>query len=63
MLGLHASIDSNSESDEETRENSNNCNNLINKSNNSNKENICSGSNILYLFFILIYLYVTYIAC
>jgi len=57
----NSSIDSNSESDEETRENSNNCNNLINNSNNSNKENICSGSNILYLFFTLFYLYLTYI--
>jgi len=56
----NSSIDSNSESDEETRKNSNNCNNLINNSNNSNKENICSG-NILYLFFTLFYLYVTYI--
>jgi len=56
----NSSIDSNSESDEETRD-SNNCNNLINNSNNSNKENICSGSNISYLFFTPFYLYVTYI--
>jgi len=57
----NSSIDSNSESDEETKENSNNCNNLINNSNNSNKENICLGSNILYLFFTVLFVCNIYI--